>query len=353
MLHRDISFGTSVVDLVMLTKYLAVMLEAGLAMPEALDTIVEQSSGSLKNVLVRVRKRVEGGSSLGDALALEPRTFSPVFVSAVVVGESSGTLEQNLKRLAEQMDKDLQLRRRIQSASLYPVIILSVATILGLGIATFVLPEIVSVFGTLNTELPVTTKILLWIAEVFDQYGVWISIGIIVAIFGMIVLLRQKFMRPLTHRALLSLPGIKTFTHDINRARFCRTLGTLLESGTPITEAFKITEVVLGNVVYKKSINGMRKEVAKGAALAEVLQKHPGLYPKMIVRMTAVGQESGNLGTTFSYLATFYEERVDALSKNLSSIIEPVLLIVIGLIVGLIAVSVITPIYSITSSITI
>lgn len=351
ILNTEISIGTSVVDLVMLTKHLSVMLAAGMTVPEALDTIVEQANGPLKRTLKRVYERVQAGSSLGDALAMEPKTFSPVFVSAAVVGENSGTLAKNLKRLATQMDKDLQLRRQIQSASLYPAIILSAAVVLGLGIATFVLPKITSVFASLNTELPFTTRALLWIAKIFDHYGVVLSIAILAGIALFVFLVRQKFMYPITHRIMLSTPAVKGFVHDINRARFCRTLGTLLESGTPITDALAITRNVIPNVIYKKSIKQMRKDIGSGEKFSDLIQVHEKLYPKMITRMAAVGEESGSLGSTLTYLASYYEDRVNAMSKNLASVIEPVLLIGIGLIVALIAISVITPIYSITSSI--
>lgn len=350
-LNAEISLGTSMVDLVMLTKHLSVMLTAGMTVPESLDTIVEQANGPLKRTLKRVYKRVEAGSSLGDALALEPKTFSPVFVSAVIVGENSGTLSENLKRLATQMDKDLQLRRQIQSASLYPAIILSAAAILGLGIATFVLPKITSVFASLNTELPFTTRALLWIADIFDQYGLILSFAILAAVALFVFLVRQKFTYPLTHRILLATPALRGFVHDINRARFCRTLGTLLESGTPITDALAITRNVIPNVVYKKTISQMRKDIGSGEKFSDLIQQHDKLYPKMITRMVAVGEQSGSLGGTLTYLATYYEDRVNAMSKNLASVIEPILLIGIGLVVALIAISVITPIYSITSSI--
>lgn len=350
-LNQSIALGTPLIDLVMLTKHLSVMLDAGMTVPEALDTIVDQANGGLKRVLSRVARRVDGGSTFGDALALEPRTFSNIFVSAAVIGESSGTLSENLRRLAIQMEKDLHLRRQIQAAALYPTIILSAAAVLGLGIATFVLPQVVEVFQSLNTDLPFTTRILIWVAEIFDAAGIWISLGFVAIVLMLVVIFRQPFVRPFTHRAMLSIPALKTFVHDINRARFCRTVGTLLESGTPITEALHIGTNVMSNVVYKKAVQQIESEVGSGEKLSVIIKSHEHLFSKMIVRMVAVGDQSGSLGKTLSYLATYYEDRVEAMSKNLSSIIEPVLLIIIGLIVGLIAISIITPIYSITSSI--
>lgn len=345
--------GISMVDLVMLTKHLSVMVGSGLTTVESLETIAEQATGRLKRVLERVHKRVDGGSSLGDALAMDETVFGPVFVSAAVVGENSGTLAENLERLATQMEKDLHLRRQIQSAVMYPVIILSAAVFLGLGIGTFVLPQIVHVFSSLNTELPFTTRALIYIAEIFDAYGIWISVGFLLGVMALIVLLRQPFLRPITHRILVNLPSVRSFVQDLNRARFCRTLGTLLESGTPITEALSITESIIPNVVYKKSVQDLRQKIGSGESFFEIIEQHGHLYPSMISRMVRIGEESGELGETLTYLASFYEERVEVMAKNLSSLIEPFLLISIGLLVALIAISVITPIYSITSSITI
>lgn len=351
ILQTDISVGVSIVDLVMLTKHFSVMLDAGLTIPEALEVVVEQATGSLKRVLKRVQKRVDGGTSLGEALEYEPKVFTPIFVSAVVIGESSGTLAENLRRLATQMNKDLELRRQIQAASIYPIIVLAAALILGLGIATFILPEVVDIFRSLRTDLPFSTKALLWVAGIFDKHGGLVSFGIIAGTVFVAYLLRRPILKPIIDRVMLWMPIISKFIHDVNRARFCRTLGTLLESGTPITEALKITQASLSNTVYKNSIKYLRKQVKTGESFAMIIQEHERLYPKMITRMTAVGEETGSLGTTYLYLASFYEERVQVVSKNLSSIIEPILLLAMGLIVGLLAISIITPIYSITSSI--
>lgn len=350
----QISFGrVSVVDVVMMAKHLSVMLESGLTVPEALQISRDQAPGTLRKVLKRVVKRVQGGSSFGDAVALEPRVFTPIFVSAIRVGENSGTLSENLSRLAKQMERSLELRRSIQSAMLYPVVVLSAATILGLGIATFVLPQIVSVFASLRVELPWTTRVLLFLAEFFDQYGLIFTPAFIGTMVFLVWFLRRSFFRPFMHRLMLRLPVIGTFAHTINRARFCRTMGTLLESGTPIQEALGVTVNIIPNYVYAQSVKKVYKRVGSGDEFSEILERFPNLYPPVIQRMVSVGERSGNLGSTLMYLAEFYEDRSQNLSKNLSSLLEPILLIVIGLVIGVIAVSILTPIYSITSSVNI
>lgn len=342
--------GVHTLDLVMFAKYFSVMLDAGVTAPEALEVLVEQVNDSFSKVLRRVDRRVQSGSMLGDAMAMEPKVFSPIMISAVVIGETSGTLSENLKQLSVQMGKDFALRRNIQSAMLYPSIVLGLAFVLGLGIATFVLPQIVDVFSSLNVELPWTTRVLIWVADIFDLYGGLISIASIIGVLFVIWMIRLPTMRPFFDRLFLYIPLVNTFFHDLNRARFCRTLGTLLDSGIPIHEALKTGAKVVPNSVYRSSLEQMVKRIASGDSLGDIMAYYPKLYPKIIHRMVIVGERSGALAKIFKDIATFYEERVEVQSKNVSVLIEPLLLIAIGLIIAVIAVSILTPIYSITSS---
>ncbi len=352
---REVSLGSvtkvSVVDIVLMAKHLSVMLQAGLTVPESLEVLVEQSSGRLRATLARVYRRVDGGSTLGDATALEPKVFSPVFVSSVIIGENTGELAANLNRLAIQMEKDLSLRRTIQSAMLYPIIVMVAALGLGFAVATFVLPEIAGVFESLNVPLPLTTRILIGTSKIFEHYGFIITPVVFGGLIFLIWFLRLKVLRPLTHRVLLRIPFVNSFVHEINRARFCRTVGTLLESGTPIQESLEIAAKAMPNVIYRRSLLKMVGQIGSGENFADILAFYPRLYPKVIQRMVSVGERSGSLGSTLIYLAEFYEERVEVGSKNMASVIEPVLLICIGLVVGVVAVSILSPIYSITSSI--
>jgi type II secretory pathway component PulF len=352
---REVSLGSalkvSVVEVVLMAKHLAVMLQAGLTVPETLEVLVEQSSGKLRATLARVYRRVDGGSTLGDAIALEPKVFSPIFVSSVIIGENSGSLAPNLNRLAIQMEKELNLRRTIQSAMLYPMIVMVAALGLGFAVATFVLPQIAGVFESLNVPLPLTTRMLIAVSKIFELYGFIITPMIFGGLIFLVWFLQLKVLRPLTHRILLRIPFVNGFVHEINRARFCRTMGTLLESGTPIQESLEIATKAMPNVVYQRSLRKMVTQIGSGENLADILAFYPRLYPKVIQRMVSVGEHSGSLGSTLLYLAEFYEERVEVGSKNMASIIEPVLLICIGLVVGVVAVSILSPIYSITSSI--
>lgn len=336
------------VEIVTMTKNLAVMLEAGLTVPESLEVLVEQTGGRLKKVLSNVNAQVQAGQLLGDALEKAHRVFGPVFISSVRVGESSGTLATNLAYVANQMERELEVRRNIMGALFYPAIIIIATLILGLALATFVLPQMATMFRSLDVELPWTTRVVLWIAQTFQKYGYLITPAIFLVIGGGMVLFTRKWMQPITHRFNLFVPGLKGFVHDINRARFCRTLGTMLQSGVPIQEALKIGSNVMSNYVYRRSVYRMYELIETGEGFSDIVDQFPKLYPKMVQRMIAVGERSGGLADSLLYLARFYEQKVESKAKNLSTIIEPVLLIFIGLGVGFVALSIFTPIYSVT-----
>lgn len=347
----EVSFGTvKTVDIVMMSKHLSVMLSSGLTVPEALEVLVDQTSGRLRNVLKRVYRRVAGGSSFGDSLAMEPKVFSPIFISAIIVGESSGTLDENLERLAEQMERDLNLKRNIQSALLYPGVVISAAGIMGLLVATFVLPQVSQIFRSLRAELPLSTRILLWIADFFDQYGTIVGPLVIAGVIFLLWFIKRPIVKPFVDRIILRIPIVDEFIHTMNRARFCRTTGTLLESGTPIEEALEITGNVMANHLYAQSVKRMKKDVSSGDQFSDIIARYPDLYPIMIQRMVAVGERSASLGKTLNFLADYFEERVLVMSKNMSTLLEPILLVFIGLVVGLMAVSILTPIYSILTA---
>ncbi len=338
----------STVDIVTMTQNLSVMLEAGLTVPESLAVLVEQSAGRLRAILTRVNAQVQGGEMLGDALEKYGKEFGVIFVSAVKVGESSGTLAKNLTHVAHQMERDLEVRRNVQGAMLYPSIIVIATGVIGLALATFVLPQMTSVFESLNVELPWSTRVLIWISKLFQEYGAVMTPAIFIFFIAFILLVRRRVMQPIVHRVILHLPFIKTFIHEINRARFCRSIGTMLQSGIPIQEALSIVATAMPNYVYRMSILVMHKRIESGDSFAQIVEEYPTLYPKMVQRMIAVGERSGGLADSLVYLARFYEQKVSIKAKNISTIIEPLLLIAIGVGVAFIALSIFTPIYSIT-----
>lgn len=345
-------FGrVTVVEKVLLAKNLSVMIKAGLPLKEALDTLYDQARGKLRKVLGSVIKDVEGGKSLADAMEKFPKVFPEYFTNIVRASEESGTLEENLEYLAEHMESDWTLRRKIRSAMLYPVFVLSATGVIGLALAIFVLPKVTELFSSFDVKLPVTTRMLLWVADAFQNYGLYIAIGLVIGVPLLIWFLRRNFVKPLTHRIILKTPIIKKISKNLNLARFDRTLGVLLRSGIPIDRALGITVNTLNNYVYRRDLEEAAEEVQKGKALSVVLDEHRGQFPKLVTRMIKVGEGSGKLEGTLLYLARYFEDEVDNLTKNLTTILEPVLLVIIGVIAGGLALSIITPIYQLTGTI--
>jgi len=352
ILQWDIPIGSvSLEQKALFVKHLAVMMKSGLTISEILHVEEETTSGRLRGALRKVRKSVEAGHSLSDAFKLFPKIFPQLLVSAVYTGESSGTLSDNLEHVALQLQKEKELVSKIRGAMLYPVIVLAAAVILGLGLALVVLPKITTIFSGLDITLPFTTRMLIAFSNFMESYGLEFVVASVAFVFFIIWVLRSRMMQPITHWVLLRMPVVQRISKGANAARFCRTLGTLIGSGVTIEESLDIIGKTMSNYHYRRSIGSVNKRVIGGARLSVSLEDFPGLYPRIIVSMIRVGEESGRLDEVCSYLGEFFEEEVDAATKSLSAVIEPVLLIIIGLVVGFLALSVITPIYEITGSI--
>lgn len=341
------------VDVLLFTKHLSVMLKAAIPLVEALHTLEEQSSSSqLKKILLAVKKEVKNGSSLAKALGKFPKVFDHFYVSLVEVSESSGTLDENVAFLAEQLAKEHALRKKIQGALLYPGLVLISATVMSGFIALFVLPQLVGFFGALAIDLPITTRILLAVANLMKDYGVliFIALGTILALFFNII--RLPTVKPIWHRFLLTFPLVGKLLAYGQLARFSRNFGVLLRSGVPIATSLEVTSRTLSNEVFKTSLQKVSASLEKGNSIKESMQKlELAFFPPLVSRMIGVGEKSGNLDETLLYLGDFFEEEIDAISKNMTTVLEPLLLLGIGLVVGFVALAIITPIYQITSSI--
>lgn len=351
-LNIDLSIGgTGLGERALLAKYLAIMQQSGLTITESLDIIQETAKGRMKKIITAVNKSVEAGNSLADSFGRFPKIFSGIFISAVYSGENSGTLSENLQHLADQLQKEKELSSKIKGAMLYPIVVLIAAFVLGMGMSFLILPKIIPLFEGLKTELPFTTRALISFSHFVANNTVSLAIGIVVGVIVLLAILKAKFSRPVTNWLLLKLPIVKGIVVNTNLARFSRTLGTLLKSGLNIDEALQITSQTVSNYYYQKSLREISERVSKGSRLAASMEDYKKLFPKMVSRMILVGEQSGNLEGTLIYLAEFYEIEVDNSTKNLSTAIEPILLLLIGLVVGFLALSIITPIYNITGNI--
>ncbi len=341
------------IDRVMFTKHLSVMIRAGLTLNESLQILVDQTeSPVLKRVLADVVVNLEEGQKLSNSLERYPRIFNELYVNMVRVGEASGTLEENLEYLAEQMKKDYELISKVKGAMMYPIVVLTATIGLGMGLSIYVLPKIVGLFeGFEGAKLPITTRGLLAFTHVMQKYGVFVVAGMIGSVVLLLWLVRQKAVKPYAHRLYLKMPIVGKIVQNVNLARFCRTLGSLLKSGLVINEALGITARTLGNVLFRFALEDVLVEVEKGSPMSSSMQKYIHLFPPIVTRMANVGERIGNLDGVLLYLSEFYESEVDIATKNLASTIEPILLIVIGCAVGLVAVSIISPIYNLAGSV--
>lgn len=339
-------------DRLMFTKYLSVLLHAGLAMDDALSIIADQSRrGPLKKIVATLLQDVRGGETLASGFAKFPQVFSSIYINLVGAGEASGTLQDNLGHLAEQIQKEHTLRQKVRGALMYPTVILVGAVILSIGIVVFILPNITDVFRTLNVELPWTTRVLLWLAELFEQHGGLVALGFVLLIVAIAVVRKIKPIQPVLHRVWLMVPIVGTIMRNTNLARFARVTGTMLKSGSTISDILPIATSVLKNARYRLLLSQMAQEVHRGRSLASFMQMHRREFSEITVHMTRVGEESGALGEMMTYVAEFYEQEIDDTMRNLSNLLEPVLLVVIGVLVGTLALSIISPIYQVVGKI--
>ena len=299
-------------------------------------------------ILEQVSRDVENGQYLATSLGRFRRIFGELTINIIEIGEISGTLGDNLDYLATELKKKQALRRKVVSAAVYPIfIILATFGITGL-LTVFVFPKILPIFKSVNFDLPWTTKALIFFSSLLLNHGWLIIIGLIVLAFGIYFLLKIQRVHYWYDRFLITAPIIGRLTVGYNLANICRTLGLMLKSGVVIVRSAKITANTTTNLVYKQELNVIAEKLFKGDLISHHLDASPKYFPTIAAQMVAVGESTGNLSETFLYLADMYEEEVDDLTKNLSTVIEPVLLIFMGILVGFVAISIITPIYGIT-----
>lgn len=354
---RNVSLATrltvrlSHTEQLLLTKYLSVLLKSGLAIDDALDILLEQSEGPLKKVLATLRESVRTGHTMADGLEAYPHIFSSVYVNLIRAGEASGTLQGNFEQLAEQMQKEHELRQKIQGALMYPSIVLLSAIVISGFIVVFILPNITALFDSLDVPLPLTTKILLWISETLQAHGVLIGFGALGAVALFMFLRTLPFIQPITGAIFLRTPVVGKIARNTNLARVTRLLGTLLKTGMPISDALDVTISVLRNVHYRRLFAHAKESVGQGNMFASALGVKKRLVPPIALRLIRVGEETGTLGDMLVYLAGFYEQEVDDATKNATTLMEPLLIVMIGVMVGVLAFSIITPIYKVVGAI--
>lgn len=342
----------SLVDKMLFTRNLAVMLKAGLSFSRALAVLSEQTKSSyFREMLQNVSSEVQKGKTLADSLNKYPKVFNNLFVSMVRVGETSGNLEEVLGLLALQLKKDHEIISKVKGAMTYPAVILVAMVGIGTLMMMFVFPSLLKMFEESGAQLPLTTQILIWVSNALQQYALLIFPAVILGIALLARFIKTPVGKPLFDKILLKLPIVGGITTKVNVARFSRTLSSMIQSGVSIVEALNIISGTLGNYYYSNSAADACKKVQKGLELSEVMGEYDTLYPAMMIHMIEVGEETGSLENTLRQVAEFYEEEVDQFTSNLSSIIEPVLMLIMGAAVGVFALALIQPMYSIMGTI--
>ncbi len=342
----------SVVDKMLFARHLKVMLNAGLPFSRSITVLSEQTSNPyFKEVLTVVREDVQKGNQLASSLAKFPNVFDSLFVNMVKVGETSGNLEEVLDILYIQLKKEHDLMSRVKGAMTYPAVILFAMAVVGILMMVFVVPSLLNVFAETGTELPFTTQMIMFISETLQHQGLLLLAVFIVSVILFFKALKTAKGKKAFDYFILHVPTIGKIAAKVNMARFSRTLGSMIGSGTSIVEALDIISNTLGNTYYKESVKVAFEEVQKGVPLSEIIRRYDNLYLPLMMHMIEVGEETGTLQKTLEQVAEFYEEEVEQVTANMSSIIEPVLMLMIGAAVGFFAVSMIQPMYSVMDNI--
>lgn len=337
-------------DLTDFVKNFAMMTKSGIPVNEALSVLSEQSrSRRLRKMLEAVQKDVIAGLSLTASFGKHQTAVGDVFIGLVKAGESSGTLEENLSFLSDWLERNSDLRQEVRAATLYPKFVMTAALVLGGWLTVYILPKLVPFFRELRVELPLPTKILLAVAVWVETWWFVAIFIIAVSVAGFLFGRRLAPIRSLVDRVSLKIPVIGRLIADYQLSLISQLFSTLFKSGLAITEALAITGQAATNLRFRKAVEDARSRVVKGTMLAEALGAYPDLFPKNFVNIVATGEKSGTLDDSFKYLAEFYEKEVRAKTKKLPTVIEPVLLVVIAGAITFIALSIIMPIYKLTS----
>jgi type IV pilus assembly protein PilC len=336
-------------DLAILSRQLATMVSSGMTILRALYVLEAQTENKkLAEQLVLVRKDVEAGLPLSDAIERHPKTFNPLYVAMTRAGETGGVLEDSLLRIADQLEKEESLRRQVKSAMAYPTVILTFALIVMLGMVAFIVPVFVGVFKSLGTaKLPVMTQFVMGISNVVTTKWYLLIAGTVFVVVAFMKWKKTARGRAMWQRSLLRIPfKIGDIFQKVALARWSRTFSALMGAGVPLLQAIDITSQTAGNVVVEQAMDKVTESVKAGGTIAQPLMDSP-VFPSMVGHMVKVGEETGALTTMLSKIGDFYEDQVSAAVKALTSILEPVMIVLVGGIVGFIVISMYLPLFSV------
>ncbi|MDB4939608.1 MAG: hypothetical protein JWO40_33 [Candidatus Doudnabacteria bacterium] len=343
--------SVSLQDKILFVQNLSIMLKAGIPLTRGVKILSNQAKNpKMREILNVIYNEVESGKSVGEALAKYPNIFQNIFISMFKVGELSGSLDKSLEQLSIQLQREHELKSKTKGAMIYPSVVLFAILLVGVLMSIFVLPSLVGIFKDSNMQLPLMTRVVIAFVD-FMSGHTFIALGIIFGVIGGgISIMRTNVGQRTFDKVLLYTPVFGEIAKKINMARFSRTMSSMLKSGTPILDSLSIAADSMGNTQYQDAIHQIAVDVRVGKSITASLLKYPHLFDYLVTQMIGVGEESGNVETILGEMAEHYESEVDDTMKNMSSIIEPVMILVIGGVVGVLAIALISPIYNLTSS---
>jgi len=336
-------------DIVVFTRQFATMIDAGLPLVQCLEILAsQQDNKTLKKTLTEIRQSVEGGSTFAAALKQHPKVFTSLYANMVEAGEAGGILDTILNRLAQYMEKAMALKKKVKSAMIYPSTIVTVAVAVVIFLLIFVIPTFKAMFEGFGAALPLPTQIVLELSRLVINYF-WVGIGVVV---GAVVAIRWWYGtaagRTNIDRLLLRMPIVGMLIRKVAVAKFTRTLGTLISSGVAILDGLDITARTAGNKIVETAVLRTRASIAEGKTIAEPLRES-GVFPPMVVQMIAVGEQTGALDAMLGKIADFYDEEVDTAVANLTSLLEPVLMVFLGIVIGGVVIAMYLPIFKLVT----
>lgn len=331
-----------------LMKRLSLLIRSGMSVPSAVRSLSEGARGVVLKALTDTATAVEGGGTLAHGLSLHARVFAPLSIQIVRVGEESGSLAESLSYLATELEKQARLQGKLVGALVYPVLLAFLTLLIAGGLVLFIFPKVLPLFGSLGADLPLPTRLMLGISQYLEQWGVATIVALVLLSIAAAYLLRRSIrVQTLLARAVLRLPIVGTIVRSYRLSTLARSLGLLLNAGMPLPEALLGAGRATGHILYTRSLERAARSVEEGSRLRQALTER-ALYPVLVADILGAGEASGSLREAAFHLADYYENEFEEATRKLSVLVEPVLMIFMGLIVGFVAVSMILPIYSIT-----
>ncbi|MEW5907763.1 MAG: type II secretion system F family protein [Patescibacteria group bacterium] len=352
LLHfRSLLGRVSISEKMFFSRNISIMISAGVSIARSLDILCRQTKNkSFKKIIISLADNIKKGNTLSESMKIYPKIFPPFFTAMVKVGEESGNLSESLRLIGEQLERDHTLRKKIKGALVYPAIIITAMVGIGILMLIYVVPTLVSTFQELGVDLPISTRIVIATSNSLLNYPLVFVAALFILASLLLFFFRSQKGRYLMSNILMRLPLFSSLVKKINSARTARTLSSLISAGVDILNALTITKDVLTNYKYQEVIQRARDDIQKGMPISESFKKASNVYPILVGEMMAVGEETGKLSEMLLRIAGFYEDEVAETTKNMSTIIEPILMVIIGAVVGFFAVSMIKPMYSMVNN---